>query len=204
MKKKRYKIIIAILLIILSVVAVDYFVGYRQNTFLREKAALQKKLQRIAYYVLRSDIKDMTYSGERYKVTLSYEKASFEKDDIYVLTPGLRVFVQVGTLWKEVPLHDVAAKSDAEVVRLDKPLLVEKLIEVPFRNFEEVLPGYMHVRVNSVAYVSSDSISKEEIAEKNEDFYIYLKPHYADDRAMAKKFKFENNVIPVWIPMPPH
>ncbi len=204
MIKKRYKTLIAALLIIVSVVAVDYFVGYRQNTFLREKAALQKKLQRMAYYVLQSNIKDMTYSGERYKMTLSYEKAPFQKEDIYVMTPAIRVFVQVGTLWKEVPLHDVTAKSDAEVIRLDKPLVIEKLIEVPFKNYEEVLPGFMHVRINSVSYVASDTISTEDIAEKNEDFFIYLKPYYADDKAMANKFKFENNVIPVWIPMPPH
>lgn len=202
--KKRYKITISVFLILLSLLAIDYFIGHRQEKFLEERAALKKKLERLAWYSLKSDIMDIVYAKDRYRLTLSYSNP-FPSDDLYLMTPSIRCFVQVGTVWKEVPLHDPAGKKEEiSVSKLEKPLAIEKLIEVPFKNFEQVFPGYMHVRVNSIAYVASDAISKEDIAEKNEDFYIYLKPYYADDRELAKKFTFVNNIIPIWIPMPPH
>jgi hypothetical protein len=202
--KKKYRVIAVILLAALVAAGVDYFVGSRQERLLEEKSALRKKLERLAWYSLRSDIKDVSYEGDKYRITLRYENP-FPEDELYLMVPALRCLVQVGTLWKEVPLHDVGASQEASsVMKLDKPFLIEKLIEVPFRNFEEVLPGYMHVRINSISYVSSNSISKEEIAEKNEDFYIYLKPYYADNAKVAKKFNFVDNKVPIWIPMPPH
>jgi hypothetical protein len=202
--KKRYKVVALILLAALAAAGLDYFVGSRQERILEEKAVLRKKLERLAWYSLRSDIKEVSYEGDKYRITLRYENP-FPEDELYLMVPALRCLVQVGTLWKEVPLHDAGAPQEASsVMKLDKPFLIEKLIEVPFRNFEEVLPGYMHVRINSISYVSSNSISKEEIAEKNEDFYIYLKPYYADDATVAKKFNFVDNKVPIWIPMPPH
>lgn len=203
--KKRYKIALVPAVIVISLFAVDFMIGYKQNKLLKDRAVLMKKLERLAWYSLESDIKDVTYSGERYRIELEYRKNPSTGEDLYVMTPAIRCFVQVGTLWKEVPVHEVrTGPEEAAVVKLEKPLFMEKLIEVPFRNFEEVFPGYMHVRVNSVAYVTSDAISKEDIAEKSEDFYVYLKPYYADDREVAKKYRFVNNVVPIWIPMPPH
>lgn len=204
MGKKRYTVGVSLLVIILAAFATDYLVGYKQNKLLEEKSALKKKLERLAWYSLRSDIKDVVYDGDRYLVTMRYENP-FPEDELYIMVPAIRCLVQVGTWWKEVPVHDVAAKAEAsEVLKLDHPFTLDKLIEVPFKNFEEVLPGYMHVRINSISYVSSSTISKEDIAEKNEDFYIYLKPYYADDHEVSKKYRFTNNAVPIWIPMPPH
>jgi hypothetical protein len=43
MGKKKYKIAIAIVLLLFSILAVDYYVGYKQNKYLAEKAVLKKK-----------------------------------------------------------------------------------------------------------------------------------------------------------------
>lgn len=203
--KKRYKIALVLALIAVLILAVDFMVGYKQNKLLKDRAAMKRKLERLAWYSLESDIKDVTYSGERYRIGLEYRKNLAAGEDLYVMTPAIRCFVQVGTQWREVPVHEIGTNPEgAAVIKLAEPLIVEKLIEVPFRNFEEVLPGYMHVRVNSVTFVASDVISKEDIAEKSEDFYIYLKPFFADDKEVARKYRFFDNVVPIWIPMPPH
>ncbi len=204
MKKRIVKIAFVIFLIVLVVWAADYIVGYKQDKLLQERAAHKKKLELLAWQVLRSQIEDVTYKGNKYKIAITYENP-FPDEEIYVMVPTIRALVQVGTYWKEVPIHDLPGRStEPEVVRLTDKMTVEKLVEVPFRNFEQVLPGYIHMRVNAVSYVLADSISKEDVVEKNEDFYIYLKPYYADDKKMAKNYSFTNNVVPVWIPMPPH
>ncbi|MDA8079823.1 MAG: hypothetical protein M0Z79_12915 [Nitrospiraceae bacterium] len=204
MKKKRYKILIAVPLLIVLAVGVDYLIGLKQDSALQQKSALKKKLERLAWYNLRSDIKNVSYEGDTYRVTLRFENP-FPEEELFIMTPSVRCLVQVGTYWKEVPVHEVGNKQpESSVIKLEKPYTIDKLIEVPFRNFEEVLPGYMHVRINSISYVSSNAISKEDIAEKNEDFYIYLKPYFADDKEVSRKYAFTNNAVPIWIPMPPH
>jgi hypothetical protein len=204
MAKKKRKIVIIIVLILLTLFGVDYYVGYQQNRLLAEKAAQKKKIEQLAWYSLRGEVKEVSYAGHRYRIALKFENA-FPEEEMYIMLPQVRCLVQVGTLWKEVPVHDLDAKgADTGVIKLDGVKIIEKLIEVPFRNYEQVLPGYMHVRLNTVSYVSSNAVSRDDIVEKNEDFYIYLRPYDADLKKMAKKYTFTHNEIPIFIPMPPH
>jgi hypothetical protein len=204
MRRRTLKKVMILLLIIAAALGTDYVVGYKENKILKQKAELKKKLDFLALYALRSDVKDIVYAGDRYKIILRYENP-FTEDEIYVMTPTIRALVQVGTSWREVPVHNPGDKpGNTAVVKLNKTMLVEKFIEVPFKNFEQVLPGYMHVRINSISYVSSNSISKEDIAERNEDFYVYLKPYYEKNSDVAKNYAFTSNKAPIWIPMPPH
>ena len=202
--KKKFKIITVIALVLLALFGMDYYIGYQQNRLLEEKAAHKKKIEQLAWYSLRGEVKEVSYKGNLYRIVLKFENA-FPEDEMYIMLPQVRCLVQVGTLWKEVPVHEPDAKSpDTGVIKLVGVKTIEKLIEVPFRNYEEVLPGYMHVRLNTVSYVSSNAVSPDDIVEKNEDFYIYLRPYDADLRKMAKNYTFTRNEIPIFIPMPPH
>lgn len=71
------------------------------------------------------------------------------------------------------------------------------------KNFEELLPGYMHVRFTGVVLVSRRANPGEELTERSDDFYVHLKSHGADDEAILRKTKFPGRP-PLWIPMPPH
>ncbi len=204
MAKSKFKIFVVIALILLTLFAVDYYVGYQQNRLLAEKAAQKKKIEQLAWYSMRGEVKEVSYVGHQYRITLKFENA-FPEDEMYIMLPQVRCLVQVGTNWKEVPVHDVDPKgTDTGVIKLEGVKLIEKLIEVPFSNYEQVLPGYMHVRLNTVSYVSSNAISRDDIVEKDEDFYIYLRPYNANLSKMSKKYTFTHNEIPIFIPMPPH
>jgi hypothetical protein len=204
MAKKKFKIVIVIAIALFTLFGVDYYVGYQQNRLLAEKAAQKKKIEQLAWYSLRGEVKEVSYAGHLYRIVLKFENA-FPEEEMYIMLPQVRCLVQVGTLWKEVPVHDPDAKgTDTGVIKLVGTKMIEKLIEVPFRNYEEVLPGYMHVRLNTISYVSSNAVSRDDIVEKNEDFYIYLRPYDADLSKMAKKYTFTHNEIPIFIPMPPH
>ncbi|HSB35060.1 MAG TPA: hypothetical protein VLG39_11435 [Nitrospirota bacterium] len=202
--KKRYKIAAVIASVLIALFLLDYYIGYQQNRLLAEKAAQKKKIEQLAWYSLRGEVKEVSYSGHQYRIALKFENA-FPEEEMYIMLPQVRCLVQVGTLWKEVPVHDPGDKStDTGVIKLEGVKIIEKLIEVPFKNYEQVLPGYMHVRLNTVSYVSSNAVSKDDIVEKNEDFYIYLRPYDADLGNMSKKYTFTHNDIPIFIPMPPH
>lgn len=202
--KKKYKIAAMVALFLLSLFILDYYVGYQQNRLLAEKAAQKKKIEQLAWYSLRGEVNKVSYEGHRYRIAIKFENA-FPEEEMYIMLPQVRCLVQVGTLWKEVPVHEPDMKgSDTGVIKLEGVKIIERLIEVPFKNYEEVLPGYIHVRLNTVSYVSSNAVSRDDIMEKNEDFYIYLRPYDADLSKMKKQYTFTHNEIPIFIPMPPH
>jgi hypothetical protein len=61
----------------------------------------------------------------------------------------------------------------------------------------------MHVRFTNSMLVSRRSEPTDDLAERTDYYYIYLKPHGADDEAILKRMRLPCKP-PVWIPMPPH
>jgi hypothetical protein len=51
--------------------------------------------------------------------------------------------------------------------------------------------------------VSRSAQPKGDLIERQDDYYVFLKPHDADDAAILRKTTFPGRP-PVWIPMPPH
>jgi hypothetical protein len=65
------------------------------------------------------------------------------------------------------------------------------------------MPGYMHIRLANNRLISQRSEPDDDIVERNDRYYVYLKPHGADDEAIRKRMKYPGEP-PVYIPMPPH
>jgi hypothetical protein len=51
--------------------------------------------------------------------------------------------------------------------------------------------------------ISRSSEPKDDIVERNNRFYVYLKPQGSDDAAIKRRSNFPG-IPPVFIPMPPH
>jgi hypothetical protein len=60
----------------------------------------------------------------------------------------------------------------------------------------------MHVRFSNAMLVSRSANPKGDLIERLDDYYVYLKPHGADDAAILHKTRFPGKP-PLWIPMPP-
>jgi len=68
--------------------------------------------------------------------------------------------------------------------------------------YTELLPGYMHVRFSNAMLISRDRNGVGGLFERTDDYYVYLKPHNADDAVICRKNQWVS--APLWIPMPPH
>ena len=44
------------------------------------------------------------------------------------------------------------------------------------RNFTQLLPNYMHVRFSGTLLISPSSIPKDDVFERKDNYYVYLKP----------------------------
>ncbi len=151
---------------------------------------------------MRADVKDIAFGqGRTYNVTL-YLRNTNSDQKLYVMSPAVRAFVQLGMTWQEIPTKPLVV-PESRVQQISGTQTYTYSIEPDVSGFTELIPHYMHVRITNDLLVSPSDQPKEDLVERSDSYYVYLKPHDADDNAILQKMKFPGKP-PVWIPMPPH
>lgn len=192
---------------ILAVVwGIHFGIAAYQQSAVDSKAAAQKELEDLATAGITADVKNVTFApGNAYTLTLYLRNTTSDDRPIYVMGPSVRGFVQVGTSWQEVPLKpaDANAQKAQKVQKIIGEKLFRYTVEPDVKNYEQLLPYYMHVRFTNEMLISPSAQPKNDLIERNDSYYVYLKPRDADDAAIETKMKFPG-APPLWIPMPPH
>ena len=89
------------------------------------------------------------------------------------------------------------------VTKIDGKQTYGYVFDARLKDFTQLLPNYMHVRFSGVMLVSPSSTPKDDVFERKDNYYIYLKPSDVTDEAVLQRMRFAGRP-PVWIPMPPH
>lgn len=177
---------------------VAHYQQYRIDEQRRRLAALEE----LATSTLRSDIASIVSLGEnRYEVTIYLENTRPDPP-IYVMSPSVQAFVQVGIGWQETPLSPVA-NATASVLKITSRQLYQFIMEIHIDKFTELLPHYMHVRFSNNMLVSPQMAPKDELFQRNDNYFVYLKPDNVTDATILKDVHFPA-APPLWIWMPPH
>lgn len=205
LKIVSWKSLVWVALVVVGFVGADYGIGVYQRSVLEAKKTARARLERMALFDLRADVKEFAMlSGNQYRVTLKLDNP-FPEHEFYVMSPEVQVYIQQGTVWREVPTRSATPGAQGSVVKLSGLRTYDHAFEAAVKKFEELIPGYMHVRVQNVMYVSPKSEpQRDDIVERTDNYYVYLKPHGANDRELLKKTQFPGGQVPLWIPMPPH
>jgi putative ABC transport system ATP-binding protein/macrolide transport system ATP-binding/permease protein/lipoprotein-releasing system ATP-binding protein len=180
----------------------DSLLGRYQRMLVEQRAEKLAALETLALSALRADVKTIASRGNgEYELTLELWNVKGDRP-IYVLSPALRAYVQVGRQWLEVPSRPVE-ESAAQVLKITGRQSYRYVFEAKPREYAQLLSRYMHVRFVNAMLVSPDSTPSDALFERSDSYYVYLKPWDADDRAIRAEVKFDG-VPPLWIPMPPH
>ncbi len=194
--------LIAAAVIFAAVLAADVGVEKYQAMRVRERAARVAALQHLALNRLRGDVQSVADLGDgRYELTTYLESVGGE-EPIYVMAPDMRAYVQVGTVWQEVPLTP-ADDGATGVAKIERKQTYRYRFDARVRDFAQLLPNYMHVRFSSTMLVSPSSRPNGDVFERKDNYYVYLKPFDVADEVVLKRMRFSGKP-PVWIPMPPH
>jgi hypothetical protein len=136
------------------------------------------------------------------------------EEPIYVMAPDMRAYVQVKTVWQEVPMTP-ADDSATGVTKIAGKQTYRYRFDARVPDFAQLLPNYMHVRFSGTMLVSPNSRPNGDVFEPQEiavarhpairkdNYYVYLKPFDVADEVVLKRMRFSGKP-PVWIPMPPH
>ncbi len=207
--RKKRKTIIIIIAVLCAVFLADYYVGYRQDSIIREKEAKKERLEKLAFFMVFPDIHDawdIKNQQEQYEAVIKVDNVADEP--VYVTHPRVTAYVQTGTYWTEVPTSEKEGTKKEQVYRLENGthlyhyvVSIDRKIKYTFY----LMYGYMHVRFHISLFVLPESAFKEEeVIERYTDVYIYLKPFFISDEDILSQVDFADNNVPIMIPMPPH
>ncbi len=185
-----------------SILVVDFGVAKYQEMQVRDRGARLAQLADMALSRLQADIQSVSDLGDgRYELAVYLWNVGSDTP-IYVMSPEMHAYVQVGKFWQEVPLEPADSTSSG-VLKIDGKLTYRYVFDARVKDFTQLLPNYMHVRFSDTMLVSPSSMPKGDVFERKDNFYVYLKPFDVADEVVLKRMKFSGKP-PVWIPMPPH
>jgi energy-coupling factor transporter ATP-binding protein EcfA2 len=185
------------------VTAVNFGVDRYQRYQLQQRREQLAALEELATGTLRGEIANVSSLGDgRYQVEIYLENAGGAKQPIYVMSPTVQAFVQVGFDWQEVPLTP-DSDATASVLKVVGKQTYRYKLEARLSKFTQLLPHYMHVRFTNNMLISPESKPKDDLFRRDDSYYIYLRPDDIDDATIAKSVKFAGPP-PTWIWMPPH
>lgn len=182
---------------------VDFGIGWYQR---REASAHQQELLRLEQAAFSGLFMELVRAGlatrgDGYQATLRLQR-TLPGGTIYVLQNPPRVFVQTGLTWREVPSR-AADGGGWGMIRLEDGVDITVLFDVDLEEWSELIPGYMHVQLQFDQLIGLSREPGNDIVERNNRFFLYLKPRSADDAQIKERAGF-NGPPPAYIPMPPH
>jgi hypothetical protein len=200
----RSKLLLGALLLIALAFAADYAVGQYQQYRINQKRLAALQLQHAAYEGLFVEVVNVAYEPDQKSYRLTMRMTNVEPGrPIYVMQTPVRVFEQSGLSWKEVPSRAPGGDATSRVVKLVGPHTYETIFEPNLTDWTELMPGYMHIRFDGNSLISQRSDPDDDIIERTDRYYVYLKPHGADDDAIRRRMRIQG-APPLFMPMPPH
>jgi len=185
-----------------ALLLVDFAVEQYQAAQLRARSLRMAGLQATALDSLRAEIRSIADLGDgQYELMLSLSNNN-EDQPIFVMSPEMRGYVQVGKHWQEVPLKPIDQDAGG-VLKIEATHTYRYRFDARVSGFAQLLPNYMHVRFSDIMLVSPSSVPTDDVFERKDNYYVYLKPSDVADETVLTRVKFTGKP-PVWIPMPPH
>jgi hypothetical protein len=128
-----------------SILVVDFGVAKYQEMQVRDGEARLAQLADMALSRLQADIQSVSDLGDgRYELAVYLWNVGSDTP-IYVMSPDMHAYVQVGKVWQEVPLAP-ADSSSSGVLKIDGKQTYRYVFDARVKDFTQLLPNYMHVR----------------------------------------------------------
>ena len=123
---------------------------------------------------------------------------------LHVLGPATGVAVQRDGRWESLPTGASQAARDIRRVGADR-LFMPISFALPAGPYDELLRGYIHVRISASLVVGDRDDGTGDLFERSDAYYVYLRdPRLTEDAIRAANGWGAKAAVPLWIPMPAH
>lgn len=188
----RSPVTLGVVVAVMLAFAVDAGVGRYQASLAKQQRQARLQLENTAMRSLYVELKRIVAEpdGKSFRMTLALQNTSPD-GPLYVMLNPVAVYVQSGMVWQQVPSKPVDGVG-AGVVTVARDHAYDVLFTPDVANWAELMPGYMHVRIQDDLLVSQRAQPGDDVVERRTPFYVYLRP----PGSAAPP--------PLFIPMPPH
>ena len=172
-----------------AILLVDFAVGRYQRAEVRERSARAAALAELALDSLRGDVERVAdLGGGQYELTVYLQNVG-SGAPIYVMSPDMHAYVQVGREWHELPIAAVDADT-GQVLKIEGKQDYRYRFDARLTDYAQLLPNYMHVRFAGTMLVSPSSQPRGDVFDRRDNYYIYLKPSDIPDDVILKRMRF--------------
>lgn len=187
-----------------SVGLVDGLVARKQEAVVQTTRAQRRLAEEMALQDLRADVDDVVVNADaRATVTLYLQNYRPERP-LHVLGPTVEIGVQRDGRWDNVPIDLEDDASGIRTVGSEKTVLPVQFT-VPNGRYDELLRGYLHVRIGAAMVVSDRPDGTGDLFERQDAYYIYLRdPRRSEDEIRRANGWGDKATVPLWIAMPSH
>ena len=188
----RSPVTLGVVVAVMLAFAVDAGVGSYQASLAKQQRQARLQLENTAMRSLYVELKRIVAEpdGKSFRMTLALQNTSPD-GPLYVMLNPVAVYVQSGMVWQQVPSKPVDG-AGAGVVTVARDHAYDVLFTPDVANWAELMPGYMHVRIQDDLLVSQRAQPGDDVVERRTPFYVYLRPPGSTAPP------------PLFIPMPPH
>lgn len=199
----RSPVVLGVVAILCAAFAIDGGIGIWQARALQQQRQARLLLEHDARTSLYVELKRIVQEadGKSYRMTLAMQNID-PAQPLYVMLNAVAVYVQSGLTWQQVPSRPVG-EAGSGVIKLTDGHSYDVLFTPEVANWAELIPGYMHVRIQSDMLISRRAQPGNDIVERRTPYYVYLKPHGANDADIKARSRM-SGTPPIFIPMPPH
>ena len=196
-------VVMGMVAILCAAFAIDGGIGIWQQRALLQQRQARLLLEYDARNSLYAELKRIVpeVDGKSYRMTITLQNIDTAQP-LYVMLNAVGVYVQTGMTWQQVPSRPLG-EAGSGVIKLSDAYSYDVLFTPEVTGWAELIPGYMHVRIQSDMLISRSAQPGNDIVERRTPFYVYLKPHGANDADIKARGKMPG-APPVFIPMPPH
>ena len=120
-----------------GILLADFGIDKYQKMRVRQRDARVAALQHLALNSLRGDVQSVTDLGDgRYELTTYLQNVG--GSPIYVMAPDLRAYVQVKTVWQEVPMKPIEDAASG-VLKIEGKQTYRYLFDARVRDYTQLL-----------------------------------------------------------------
>ncbi|MFM8704218.1 MAG: hypothetical protein ACKOHG_10225, partial [Planctomycetia bacterium] len=182
----------------------DGLIAGKQELVVQTARAERRLAEEMAMQDLRADIDDVVVDADGKATVTAYLQNFRPERPLHVLGPALEVGVQRDGRWDTVSIESDKPPTAIRSVGSDKTL-VPLTFSVPEGTYDELLRGYLHVRIGAAMVVSDRPDGTGDLFERLDAYYIYLRdPRRTEDEIRRANGWSDKATVPLWIAMPSH
>lgn len=187
-----------------AVALFDGLIARRQDVVVHTARAERRLAEEMALQDLRADIDDVVVEADGKATVTAYLQNFRPERPLHVLGPALEVGIQRDGRWDTVAIELEETPAAIRTIGSDKTL-VPFTFSVPEGTYDELLRGYLHLRIGAALVVSDRPDGTGDLFERLDAYYIYLRdPRRTEDEIRRAHGWGDKASVPLWIAMPSH